>query len=87
MEAMMDMTQVKITRAGKPVEGDPQPGYYYGLEVPADTDIRAAAKELKKKFPKSYFTFRVVKQRTDDGRQKTEAEKTENTKDAKNAKK
>jgi hypothetical protein len=56
----MDMTQVKITKAGKAVEGDLKPGLYYRVDVPEGTDIAAAVKELKKKFPKSFFVFRAA---------------------------
>lgn len=55
----MDMTQVKITKAGKGIEGDPQPGKYYKISVPEGADPQDAAKALKKQFPKSFFMYRM----------------------------
>ena len=66
----MDLKEAKLTRQGKPIEGDPEPGKYYRLEVPEGTDVRAAAKELKKQFPKSYFVFRSPKSAKPESEQK-----------------
>jgi hypothetical protein len=55
----MNMETAKLTKQGKPIEGDPEPGQYYRIDVPEGTDIKAAAVELKKKFPKSFFAFRT----------------------------
>lgn len=56
----MDLNTISVTKAGKPIEGEPKPGRYYRITVPAGTDIRAAAKEMKKCFPKSFFVFRAL---------------------------
>jgi hypothetical protein len=56
----MDTTQVKITKAGKPLVGDPQAGRYYKIAVPEGVDAHETAKELKKQFPKSFFVYRIA---------------------------
>lgn len=57
----MELKETRLTKQGKPVEGEPLPGKYYRVEVPEGTDIKAAAVEFKKKFPKSFFMFRAGK--------------------------
>ena len=54
----MDIKTAKLSKAGKPLVGEPQPGKYYRVEAPEGTDIKAAALEFKKQFPKSFFAFR-----------------------------
>jgi hypothetical protein len=56
----MDMTNVTVSKQGKPILGDPEPGKYYRVNVPSGMDVKAAALEMKKKFPKSFFVFRAV---------------------------
>ena len=57
----MDIKTAKLSKAGKPLVGEPQPGKYYRVEAPGGTDIKAAALEFKKQFPKSFFAFRAGK--------------------------
>ena len=59
----MDIKTAKLTKQGKPIEGDPLPGKYYRVEVPEGVDVKAAALALKKEFPKSFFAFRATKPR------------------------
>ena len=57
----MEIKDVRLTQQGKTIDGDPQAGKYYRVEVPEGTDIKKAALEFKKKFPKSFFMFRASK--------------------------
>lgn len=57
----MDIKAAKLTKQGKPIEGDPLPGKYYRVEVPEGADVKAAALGFKKEFPKSFFCFRAAK--------------------------
>ena len=51
------LDDVTLTKAGKPVEGDPQPGLYYLARPKQDgADVGAIAKALRKAYPKSSFT-------------------------------
>jgi hypothetical protein len=57
----MDIKAAKLTKQGKPIEGDPLPGKYYRVEVPEGVDVKAAALGFKKEFPKSFFAFRSAR--------------------------
>ena len=57
----MDIKAAKLTKQGKTVEEDPQPGKYYRVEVPDGQDVKAAALQFKKQFPKSFFVFRSAR--------------------------
>lgn len=56
----MDIKDAQLTKQGKPIAGDPEPGKYYRVEVKPGTDIKAAALAFKKRFPKSFFMFRAA---------------------------
>ena len=54
----MNIKDVTLTKAGKPVTGEPEAGKYYRIKATKDSDPRTAALEMKKKYPKSFFAFR-----------------------------
>ena len=54
----MNIKDVTLTKAGKPVTGEPEAGKYYRIGATKDIDSRTAALEMKKKYPKSFFSFR-----------------------------
>ena len=50
------LNDVVLTKAGRPVEGEPQAGAYYRARPKsAEADRGAIAKTLRKLFPKSKF--------------------------------
>jgi hypothetical protein len=79
----MDIKAAKLTKQGKPIEGDPLPGKYYRVEVPEGVDVKAAALGFKKEFPKSFFAFRTSSRPL---RSSVETPEPLNTKAAKGAK-
>ena len=51
------LDEVTLTKAGRPVEGEPRPGVYYRARPKAPTADRAAlGKGLRKAFPGAFFT-------------------------------
>lgn len=51
------LAAVKLSKAGSPVDGEPQPGLYYrAARIDPASDLRQVAKDLKAAFPKSFFS-------------------------------